>query len=58
MVKKIKAGAQQAAKDWVAYLNKHSLSIEGCEKNPWKIPVSINQPIKTQLKSILTNVAG
>ena len=57
-IEKLKPAIKQAAGDWVAFLKKHELEIEGCENNPWKIPVSINQPIKTQLKSILTEIVA
>ncbi|MEQ1830395.1 MAG: hypothetical protein ABL921_30840, partial [Pirellula sp.] len=53
---KIKASARNATDDWMAYLKKHELEIVGCEKNPWNIPVSIQDPISNSLQFILNTV--
>lgn len=53
-VTKLKAAGKKAVGDWSNYLQKYELAIEGCEKNPWKIPVAINKPIRDSLKKIVT----
>lgn len=52
-VEKLKAAGKKVAGEWAGYLQKHDLTIEGCEQNPWNIPVAIKQPIRTSLKNIL-----
>jgi hypothetical protein len=52
-VAKQKAAIQQSAKGWLAFLQRNADYIHSCEVNPWKIPVAIEQPIRTSLTSIL-----
>jgi hypothetical protein len=52
-VAKQKAAIHQSAKGWLAFLQRNADYIRSCEVNPWKIPVAIDQPIRTSLTAIL-----
>lgn len=48
-----KAGVQQAAAEWTAYLDAHAHEIRCCEDNPWGLAVAIDQPVRASLAAVL-----
>jgi hypothetical protein len=50
---KMHGEVQRTAKGWMDFLKVNAKTIEGCEKNPWKVNVRIADPVRNSLKSIL-----
>lgn len=56
-IRKLRAGIQTTAKQWLAFLNTNSKFIEGVETNPFNITVRIKEPVQNALKSALQHVS-
>lgn len=49
-----RAAVRKSATDWMAYLQKYSQPIQGCENNPWGIAIAIDKPVRASLRAILS----
>lgn len=54
---KLRGDVQRTTKVWMDFLKGNALTIEGCEKNPWRINVRIADPVRNSLKAILAAAA-
>jgi hypothetical protein len=49
----LRGRVQNAAKDWLTYLQVHAHEIKCCEDNPWGVKVDIDKPVRASLAAII-----
>jgi hypothetical protein len=55
-LKALKSAVSDASKQWLTFLQRNSGYVDGCENNPWKIPVKLRKEVTDAIKQALTNV--
>jgi hypothetical protein len=53
-LKPLKDAVEASSKAWLLFLQRNAGYVEGCEKNPWKIPLSLRTGITSAIKQALT----
>lgn len=54
-LKPLKAAVAEASKQWLTFLQRNTGYVDGCENNPWKIPVQLRAGVTEAIKQALTN---
>jgi hypothetical protein len=49
----LRGHVRQLATEWLTFLQSNEAPIQGCETNPWGIPIQIDKPFRASLRAIL-----